>query len=980
MVTIYDPPEGDKVALNFIAGDYLPPAGDRVALNFGDSESPIGEDRYIFPLSWDGLSTGDAEVVSMRRTLQAAGWSSHVLGKSQIYNNARLLRPSGILSGNRFGSATVSKSQDIWPTGIQSGVFGQTSLSNWTRDIEHVGSSFLAFGQTRAFNRDQYLRAGNINPRNLYGSARLSHREFYPRPSGIQSMALGQAWLSHEVRGFAAVGGVQSASYGSAWVSHTLRDFRARGIDNMIAMGNPRVQDKAREVKPDAWDSQTFGSTIRPVDQSLFLIGWRTGAMGGASYLQNLRLQIEPIGFHATEGEQYRFGWVEAQMMLRYVSQTPSAETEGGIFGHWTAIENINRAMEVYGFTGLRFGYTNIYNNARTIDIRGIDSLNFGANLADLAERVIAPSGWDSYFSSRYNAVHNDMRPIGPDGIAPELAFGTADVKNTRRYYERLGNFDSIVFGRAWLSEALRSIAIEPRWSIEPPQVDGPVVQLWTRYLGVQGIDAFRASNHDVGIRWNEILARWSKSSDWFGFATLKNLTPELQFEGTELQAFGRPFVRLQWQDYDVQGDSHQVFGRAQVEYRTKIREFRGFDPSRIPASHLVYNAYIPPPEPPDPNRSIFPRGFNSGGVGIPKFPWDMQSTRLVYVTGWKSSNEPAVHEFQTGNIENISIDVDGETAFGTATLGNKNRAVLVAGFPNAMVFDPPRPAFSPHAIYATVEAPPQAVRNHPFRLLHYVNSDGGERAPGVVFGRAWLRLNPVPDQSIYPRWGPLPSAQFGDLAIENWHRYLYPEGLNSLEVRFHVMLGGDLVTEHYDSSDTMKLGNPIVRFASLGPVDPTHYVMPSGVYRDPFLGSKHEVQHFHRQMQLSGWASSSLGSSRGGPVFMRQSLYAGPPRNPEFQGFEISKYGTAWLSHWIREIKPHGVDALEMDYAMSEFDKRMRVTGTPEAGQSAQDIRFLGYDAMRAGVPDVKNLVHFITPDGNADMSRSPLAWPTQD
>ncbi|MCT2416206.1 hypothetical protein MNU23_31550, partial [Pseudomonas aeruginosa] len=148
-----------------------------------------------------------------------------------------------------------------------------------------------------------------------------------------------------------------------------------------------------------------------------------------------------------------------------------------------TLVENRNRQVGTIGMSSPPAGFPQIDNNARPILPGGVapPQITTAAMIA-YGRRYLPLEGIEPPPILNWHAVYNGARVLVPTGNA-QSAFGVARLENTRRYFDRIGGFDSADIGIAFIDFAIRGISIEPRYSIEPPDIKLPEVKLYTRYV-----------------------------------------------------------------------------------------------------------------------------------------------------------------------------------------------------------------------------------------------------------------------------------------------------------------------------------------------------------------------------------------------------------------------------------------------------------------------------------------------------------------
>src|SRR5690606_32866888 len=95
--------------------------------------------------------------------------------------------------------------------------------------------------------------------------------------------------------------------------------------------------------------------------------------------------------------------------------------------------------------------------------------------------RLLPVEGLEPPLLSRWSVVYNKAAPLLPNGLIASQ-FGDSSVVNLRRSFKIQG-FYSQENGYPFISYAIRALTFESRYGIAPPQVNLPVVDLWTRYI-----------------------------------------------------------------------------------------------------------------------------------------------------------------------------------------------------------------------------------------------------------------------------------------------------------------------------------------------------------------------------------------------------------------------------------------------------------------------------------------------------------------
>jgi hypothetical protein len=302
------------------------------------------------------------------------------------------------------------------------------------------------------------------------------------------------------------------------------------------------------------------------------------------------------------------------------------------------------------------------------------------------------------------------------------------------------------------------------------------------------------------------------------------------------------------------------------------------------------------------------------------------------------------------------------ELLVGEPTMTLKNRALQVNGI--SPVTNVGRPQFSPHTIYSVMEAPRQAMENHPTQeTLHYVDHDKYTGRP--LTGPGTPRIS---------HWGlkvgaggvGVPYRQVSEPAVENLRRYVGAAGF--LSMRFGVpSVPGKQTANVYDPSDGQAFGlHEVSRPPYTGPQHSASVGIAPPATPAPIVEFRDRVR------SMTGWESLAMGASvQGDTPYQWQGLRIGPlmPNIPE--GFDAQEHGTAWVSLRVRDVAMQGFDAFESTYDLAHFDLRMRVRGTPVPPPPAQVLGAVGIGPAPVGTPDARRGTHYIRPDGNAEQYR---------
>ncbi|MDG3555633.1 hypothetical protein P7L54_06670 [Acinetobacter bereziniae] len=919
--------------------------------------------RVIGAQGFDALLTGDWSIVeSNLRTISFKGFNSAIFGEASVRNKTPSIKPSGFDALNglnasigyhirfikpsgfyqpKFGSPKLTKPPEIKPIGINQNLFGNAFISNHTRFVyAGLGGEALRFGQHSIWFRYRNISFSGIRA-DSYGTPRIEH---------------GRRQL--------LVKGAEHAAYGNqAWLSYGVRSLTPSSIDY------PKIPihriGGTQDIQPSGFIATLFGTRIIPESQSIYPQGFANPF--GLAFIDLWKKYIQPKGFLTTGQEAgHRFGTSKFWNKRQYI--TMFFDGDSGLvppkWNGWTSVGNRNKTIGAIGSNFSKVFEPSIENKARSILPHGIDQLNFGRLMIADRVRKLRLQGIEAPYFSGWSVVYNSAFVIAPKGMSTQ-SFGLANIANNRRYYNRIGNFESLEFGKPMIADRIRTLKIEQRYTISPPHIPIHRIYLYTRYIEEVGrFDDHQAfGTPSLSIHWNKITTRWSHR-DLFGEPVLHNVTPELGVRGHNSEEFGQANIRTQWRNINQLGSESLLWGKSEIAFRDRQFSVMGFTQWAIP-THKVTKTGVPP---------YFPQyiwlsaveidGIENGGHGIP-IPVSQVSTpslrtNVIYASGFVASQFGIDTQIQSnGILMEYGISMPLFEQGPTVTL--KNRTVSVdKGIDSSIIVGTPR--FSPHTIYAVMDAPEQAKQNHPPASLHYVNSDNGNRPPGEVFGRTRITLK----HRVLQNLGLGNLSGYGTPQIQLKRRYIQVKGMQLYRMGWYSVGDGTQQVTQFSSAAMALFGKP-----SLQIKEPLHRAIKPSGFDALNLSTLDWVSHFHRKLLVNGFDALRVGTGLSGDTpFMWQGLRVGELVKGNYGGFTNEAFGKAWISLKVRDLKAQGFDSFVMEYDYTQFDKRMRVTGTV-VEIPAQTIQAVGFDAFRQSVPNIKPAVHYIRPDGNADQFR---------
>lgn len=916
--------------------------------------------QMIIGLGFDSAALSQP-LLKFTQFLKPSGSAFQAFGIHKAYNLLQNSKPTGFNSSAFGKPGIVNKNQEAKTSGFNTQAFGSARIYNSIQYLRAAGFTQLSFGKPAVISLRRYLEAGGKDS-SVFGTALIDFKNRLVHSKGSAFNVSGTPRIEHAIRTLQVSGFALSHVSAGAWISFKTRRISPPSIEAPVA-GRPLVGGD-QHIGPKGFDAAEFGKRIIPEIQNISALGF-TGEFGAAEISLKKRY-VGAKGFLTAGNEDaYRWGYAKVWNTRQYIVQTfihDSGLVPPEIVG-WTSIANRNRTMEASGFVHSKFGHALIENTGQAAEVKGFDAFSgFGNGMISYRVRKLRIDGIEAPYFSSWHHAYNTAVLIKPSGFNAS-AFGIAGIENTLRNFQRIGNIESQTFGTAFIAFRIRNISIEARYSIAPPPIRMPSVHLNTRYIDAAGgIDSLKAGYGEVFERWTKITPRW-QSRDFFGTPELHNVTPELRIFGHNSAEFSIASIRTQWRDVQAQGDQHALLGKPEITFRDRSFEMGGWHSMKFGVLRVVKTAQPPFTEQRIWLDAVSLDGQTFAGHGIKplenQVPVPGINQNVLYPGGFfrgafgAPSVRSSVIQIQSG------IQV---LEFGEPFVGNKNRTIGVQGFENKIEMG--RPRMSPNIIYAVTEAPAQAKENNPtIGMLHFVNSDGGNRAAGEVFGNAV-----VTNRHRSLNWaGGADYLSFGRPAIFNRKHYIGVKSFATYRAGWHVVGPFDQEIEQFDSLNHFASGRAVVQHrAEIG----VHRIFAGGFNALAFGGQRIEL--FNRTIGAHGYDALRMGTRKDeDSPFMWQGLRVGAHVAGNYGGFNAEKFGQAWISLKVREVRSASFDMLQMSYDYTRFDQRMTLKRTALPPPPAQSIGVIGFASSLLNAPNVGNKVHYIRPYGNGDNYR---------
>lgn len=950
-----------------LLSQYLRPAGV-FSQEFGGWSEVRSMRRFVYPQGATHTSFGGTEIANKTPALWPAGFASQAFGGADVGFYYRTVAPAGVIPPYpQVMPPTLTQTPSLRPAGIAPPAMQRPTVWPAVRGIGGNGWDSQRFG---------------------IAMAAFSWRRVTAEGHGIHASAYGVATLQHAVRTIQVADGLSFMAFGGPWLSRGQRFVEPEGIDYPY-MSNHMV-GTTRYVGAVGWESTRWLTRIIPENQLLEQRGARQD-LHGLAKIENATRSLLLQGITTYPEPSMHWGVARVWNLRQVVTLTEDLEIglAPPAWPQWTLIENRNKIIGALGFAATRYGYTEVANNARAILLAGMAAPELPPyqRTGSVTHRVrpLPVAGIEAPPISGWSVVYNKAFPLKPPSFLAER-FGVAHLENTRRY-RKVEGFDAYAFGHAFVSFAIRELTFESRYGIQPPPIRLPNVHLFTRYIEPPSIDDSKVAQQSlVETRFNRLRPNWPHR-DLFGEATLRNRTPEYRMRGWDTSLWGDTHVRLQWRPIQGIGYDMQIFGRAIIADRTRALQPNGFNGMvvsdkvsvrRIGADPVV-TQYI------DLRRLVVDEATGEVhesdiGYGIAPSPVQLGTPNLLkgYIFHGKPIADTEMTLWGTPHVTANTIRVEpgyGEHLVGEPFVSQSIRRIEVPTM-GQLVQDSVdtsdaremgswgKPRLSPHTIYAVLEAPEQAKRNHGFntKTLRAVNAGIRLGSPVVSQWLGEVKPNGIPSQAFLGAvaWG------VGRPTIYNKRQVVAPFGTLMQRIGWPVIPGQRTIV--LEDEDAL-IGPARFGAATISRPPPPPIIRPPGVPASAFGFAR--VEHFHRVLVASGFFSQAMGSSRDAiNASMPQSLHVGPPHLHPVVGFDASGYGVTWVSMRVRELAAEGWDSFLCEYQLEQFNQRMRVRRTVVPIPAAR-ITPVGIAAPQPSAPHVMPGAHFIRPDGNADQYR---------
>lgn len=944
----YEPDDSWQIDFN-LEGDYSPDDSWQLDFNLGADNSE-GASQYINPEGLDAILFGQAQLRSSDVNLYVQGFKSAFVSLThQVYHYHRWLKPAaGIAPGNIGRPLIKNFIGQAFPSGIAPGGIGKPLIQNWQQFISLNGIPAPAYDYTKLPKIDFLSRKITV-------TTGIAPPLPASRPQNDVKPEIGYGIRYRDMKGFDA------SLFGRSGIYYNPRYLEPRGIFDQYNAEH-KVSPKII-IYPEGFDATRFGSRIIPERQSIYPVGFKEswGENGIHNYLQH----VVPKGFLSVgELPEYRWGNTYAYNLKQFIKQNESSDS--GLFPPSAGkpeLFNRNRQIKTHGHDSQRFGFQLLENGARVLGPSGIASpieVQPTKSFIAYRNRKVIAEGIDHPFSSTWHQLINAAALVQPKGF-DAARYGTLTAQNTRRYFRFITGGELTQYGTPMVSHGIRHIQADPFYTIGAPLVPMPKVENAVQFIHNQGFESQQMGRLESYIRWNRIYPRYTGGSVT-GEPVVKNRNEHPKIRGFESMEFGN--LSIDFFNKTIQHNSFiaTLFGRLSIGDSKRFLEPASIKPVEITRFHEVYEIgtghY--------PVKRILPTGFHSDKlIGTPVV---LQNNIIV-------TNEGPFTRFGNTEVRFLGARVEPgiwETNWGVPRVDYKTRTIYPQG-KDFMAFheEKQRVMFvTAHTIYAaTRTVPAQAIKNHdyPGLPLHYIGGYdtvlGGVVEPGAKFGKAKI--------DHYHRFLKPSSIQLLNMLggeIRNTYHVIAPKGFNALRMGNISPLGDQTVLLRSGIAPGA-FGRPTVKRRT--DIEDENKLKPSGIAS--LIFGRQEVQHFNRSLMMTGFHSLAMGaSSQNDKPYQWQRLHVGAPMPTIAGGENYQIFGTAWISHAVRELLPEGNDfSVVNEYDLYAFQHRMKVWNADKKEPSRQQVYTQGFVATSYGVPNIKHAAHYIRPDGNSEQYR---------
>lgn len=936
----YVPDPSLNVVFDFDIDEVYVKPSDPLNVVFDFDDTTIGS---IVTQGFDHAAFGQAKITSADAIIAPSGIASFAQGTAFVRLQYRYVQQSGA-PYSLYGRPTVfTKNRYVYPLGRDLSLFGATNIRSTKAYIHTSAISSMVFGKPNIFIREtKYLKTTGLV------------QSFYGRPM-----------VAYAIR-YVQMKGADQALFGRQWVEFNPRYIQPVGYFEEFPQQH--IVGGTRYLYPFPFEATRYGTRIIPESQSVYPLGF-SGEFG-LPEIHNYKQFVQPKGFLTVgETEELRWGRQKLFNLTSYIVQQhiPDDGLNPPQIGILNQISNRNRTVQMFGQPNQRFGFQLLYNNARVLEPAGIASpIEQGPSKSMVAYRIrkLQIPGIEPGQAGAWSNVRLGARLIKPQGFNA-AAFGVFHTESNLRNFRFITLGEQTAIGQAMISDAIRSISFESRFTIAPPQIPLPEIKLGKRYIDMIGKDqALFAGRLQVESRFNRLYPKWVDRSA-VGEPIVRNVTPNIKIRSFEHSEFGDATIYLHTRYLETYGQPLTLYGQSRISDSKQYLAPKGIQ-SFISDKHKVTRLGAG-------THVLQYVDFTDKGISADD---NLKFIPAPPVGGHKVTSNVIRPEpidsakFGATNVRYMGVTFVGywEKLYGTPTVTNRNRTIQVSPFELEEEKMIGEPRLSPHTIWAVVEAPDQAKLNHPSpRQLHYVDGwddyTGNPKFPGITCGKPTIT-----HKQRFLRATGLPLTRYGEHSVQLQRFYIEPKGWYA--TRFGVI--GPIGTQYikFNLPQLMtQYGRPTVGYK---PIERDNVLRPFGF--DSFKSEKSYVNYYHRIVKPVGLYATQMGTRLVNDTpYTWRGLRVGALMPTIPVGKEQTVFGLARIENWIRGIQPQGENFAQVgEYDPYFFKHRMTVKNKlADPEPLPQNIQMHGLNGFMSGLYNIYPAAHYIRPDGNTDNYR---------
>lgn len=895
-----------------------------------------------------------------------------------------------------FGETAIrNKTPSIAPKGM-TGVIGHANISFYKRTIYVPGFAQYAVGRP-AIKKTPQLDAKSFDAQ-LFGNTFISNYYRGLDVKGFNDSKFGSTMVWHRVRYIDGIKDLGVADTGKPTLTLGLREMLIKGSEHS-AYGKPGLTFRVRTLEPvsvteifksnhtvggtqwliaKGFSATGFGERIIPVGQTLYAQGF--AGIVSIPLVKNYITYLHPFGFNSDNIPIHgRWGSNKVFNLRQYVTMFYDVDSELNPpkdHSKWLSVANRNRTMQIYGATATLYGRPAVSNKAVAMLPTAIDSTFIGKQRISHSTQIVKPESLEAPYISGWSNISNDAKVLAAKPFNSAV-FGTAAVENTRKFYKVQG-YENQIFGYPMVAFRIRELTFESRYGIAPVRIELPHVQLWIRYIEPVSIFKEAFGGIELFRYQGRLTTRWAHK-ELAGQPAIRNVTPELKVWSMLGEDFGKPTIQLLRRFIAKDGFVATVIPKHRIEFKTRNLQMQSIPALNISQKHKLERTGSQPYAKQwvsleHPDASYFNDVSTSIGYGIP-IPGENHygsSTQAPDQVSKPTMNQMVIRHdstFNSGDMARIGkpmisantvriLSGIGSFDAGEAMVSLKHRRIIVDEFPDSEVFEPSPAALSPWTIYAVVEAPAQAIRNHlASGQNHLVRSESVVGIPTLTLRHRKITQSNTSSQS-----------RFGTTMIELYRRFIKVDGFNTFRFGFHSVPEWLRTVEQHTSMDTSLYG-----LANVGrPKELVQLtIKPKGIESPIF--ERPLIQFFHRAFRMTGFNAAIFGNSvNDDKEYYPQRLHVGFKKPVMPVGTDCAKYGKASVTYRHRQVGAKGFESFISTYTIEKFKDRLKVTLVNKPPMiSNQVVNVVAIESQNYGTPDIKLAVHYIRPDGNTDQFR---------